>query len=585
MDDISAAPLPVTPGGDAGPKAGELHVYPDYANPDILDKIPLAARVVLDVGCAKGALGAAYLRRNPNARMLGVDIDPVSIAAAQGRLTEIACADVEADPLPFAVPEGLDCIIYGDVLEHLRDPWSLLKRHAQLLNEGGTMLVCMPNIEHWTMALSLLNGSFDYADQGIKDRTHLRWFTPRTMGVALANAGLALSDVAPRAFNAEGASQFTAAIAPALRAINVDPKDYLNRAGPLQFIWRARKTPPPRIVLNATMLEPLGGVSDVRVVEPLRALRTDSSVLGMIAAEPDLQAILPEYAKIAILHRPLLIGEGGLDRVKALIAKGYVVVSEFDDHPVFMASRGVQMDQVLTFKAVHAVQTSTPALAEVLGAENPEIGMFPNGIFELPEIRNFKNPDQLTLFFGALNRGEDWAPLLPALNEVARAVGSRLKFSVVHDQGFFDALESPHKSFVPTCDYPAYMNLLAEADIAFMPLEDNVFNRAKSDLKFIEASACRVVSLASSVVYAESIEDGKTGLIFRNPMEMRAHLLRLLAYPEASRKIADAARNYVAQKRMLAYQAAERLAWYRSLWERRDALNEALKARVPALFQ
>jgi hypothetical protein len=87
------------------------------------------------------------------------------------------------------------------------------------------------------------------------------------------------------------------------------------------------------------------------------------------------------------------------------------------------------------------------------------------------------------------------------------------------------------------------------------------------------------------VVYAGSIEDGKTGLIFRNPMEMRAHLLRLLAYPEASRKIADAARTYVAQKRMLAYQAAERLAWYRSLWERRDALNEALKARVPALFQ
>jgi 2-polyprenyl-3-methyl-5-hydroxy-6-metoxy-1,4-benzoquinol methylase len=585
MDDITAAPQPAHPAGDAVSRAGGLHIYPDYANPDILDKIPLSARVVLDVGCAKGALGAAYLRRNPAARMLGVDIDPDSIAAARGRLTEIACTDVETDPLPFAVPEGLDCIIYGDVLEHLRDPWSLLKRHAEMLNEGGTVLVCMPNIEHWSMALMLLNGGFDYADDGIMDRTHLRWFTPRTMGAALANAGLTLSDVAPRAFNPEKATQFTAAIAPALRAINVDPAEYLNRAGPLQFIWRARKNPPPRIVLNATMLAPLGGVSDVRVVEPLRALRTDSAVLGIIAAEPDLQAILPEYAKIAILHRPLLIGEGGLDRVKALIGKGYLIVSEFDDHPVFMASRGVQMDQVLTFRAVHAVQTSTPALAEVLGAENPEIGMFPNGIFELPEIRNFRNPDQLTLFFGALNRGDDWAPLLPAVNEVARAVGARLKFSVVHDQAFFDALESPHKSFVPTCDYAAYMNLLAEADIAFMPLEDNIFNRAKSDLKFIEASACRVVSLASSVVYAGSIEDGKTGLIFRNPTEMRAHLLRLLAYPEASRKMADAARNYVAAKRMLAYQAADRLAWYRSLWERRDALNEALRARVPALFQ
>jgi hypothetical protein len=67
-------------------------------------------------------------------------------------------------------------------------------------------------------------------------------------------------------------------------------------------------------------------------------------------------------------------------------------------------------------------------------------------------------------------------------------------------------------------------------------------------------------------------------------MEMRAHLLRLLAYPEASRKIADAARLYVAQHRMLAYQTAARIAWYRSLWERRDALNEALQMRVPELF-
>jgi glycosyltransferase involved in cell wall biosynthesis len=270
--------------------------------------------------------------------------------------------------------------------------------------------------------------------------------------------------------------------------------------------------------------------------------------------------------------------------VRQLIAKGYLVISEFDDNPVFMQARGVPMDQVLTFKAVHAVQTSTPDLAKILAAENPEVGMFPNGIFELPEVRNFRDPDRITLFFGALNRAEDWAPLIAGLNEVASAVGARLGFSVVHDKPFFDALESPHKVFTPTCDYPAYMNLLAQADVAFMPLLDSPFNRSKSDLKFIEASAARVVSLASSVVYADSIEDGKTGLLFKNAMEMRGHLLRILAYPEASRRMADAARAYVAQNRMLAYQVADRIAWYRALWERRDELNAALRARVPDIF-
>jgi glycosyltransferase involved in cell wall biosynthesis len=186
--------------------------------------------------------------------------------------------------------------------------------------------------------------------------------------------------------------------------------------------------------------------------------------------------------------------------------------------------------------------------------------------------------------FAALNRADDWAPLMPALNEVARAVGGRLNFQVVHDQAFFDALDTPHKVFTPLCDYSSYIKLLGSAEIAFMPLADTLFNRAKSDLKFIEASSCRVASIASKVVYANTIEDGKTGFLFSDAMELRSVLLRQLAYPEAARKIADEARNYVAKERMLAYQVAARTKWYRSLWERRDELNAALKARVPELF-
>jgi 2-polyprenyl-3-methyl-5-hydroxy-6-metoxy-1,4-benzoquinol methylase len=558
--------------------------YPDYANPDLLNKIPLSCRTVLDVGCAQGALAAAYLRRNPNARVLGIDSDPQSAAEAARRMSEVACVDVEANPMPFAVPDGIDCIIYGDILEHLRDPWTLLKTHAALLTPGGTVLVCMPNIEHWAFAYKLLNGTFDYQDEGILDRTHLRWFTPRTMAAAMAGAGLALSDVAPRAVSGDSAAQFVKALAPGLQAIGVDPAEYLNRAAPLQFVWRACKSPPVRLTIDATMLAPQGGVSDVRVIEPLRAIATDACVLSSIAAEPDLNPALADVPRIAILHRPLLIGEAGVERIRRLLQKDYVLITEFDDHPLFMEQRGVRLDELLSFTGVHAVQTSTPALAEVLRPQNPEIAMFPNGIFELPPIRNFNNPDQLTLFFGALNRGEDWAPLMPGLNEVARAVGARLKFTVVHDKEFFDALDTPHKVFSPICDYPAYLDLLGQAEIAFMPLGDTVFNRAKSDLKYIEASACRVVSLAASVVYENSIAENRTGLIFRSPNEMRAHLLRILAYPEASRRVADAARAYVAQNRMLAYQTSERLAWYRSLWDRRIELNDALRARVPALF-
>ena len=203
----------------------------------------------------------------------------------------------------------------------------------------------------------------------------------------------------------------------------------------------------------------------------------------------------------------------------------------------------------------------------------------------LPDVQNFRDPNVLTLFFGALNREPDWAPLIAALNAVAEKAGERLRFCVVHDQAFFNALQTPHKQFTPTCDYDTYMSLLGQCEIAFMPLGDTPFNRAKSDLKFIEAGACRVASLASHVVYAGSIADGRTGLLFHNADELRDRLLRMVAMPELTRGLGDAARSYVAGERMLAYQVAQRIAWYRSLWARRVQLTSGLYSRMMELPQ
>jgi hypothetical protein len=86
-------------------------------------------------------------------------------------------------------------------------------------------------------------------------------------------------------------------------------------------------------------------------------------------------------------------------------------------------------------------------------------------------------------------------------------------------------------------------------------------------------------------VYADTIEDGRTGLIFRDPSELRQRLARLVADPAMARGLADAARAQVAGTRMLAYQIAARERWYRSLWARREELTRALFARVPELAE
>lgn len=580
MDDITIE-APVRRDVNGLPMVGS---YPDFANPDLVEAIPLTARTVIDIGCAGGALGSAYLRRNPRARVLGVDVDAESIALAQTRLSEAAYCDVQTQAFPFDLTAGIDCLVYGDVLEHLSDPWTVLARHVEQLNPDGTVLVCFPNVEHWSIAYRLMKGSFDYDDEGLLDRTHLRFFTPRMMGKMLEGAGLFPCDVRPRAANHEQAARFVEAIGPGLGALGVDPAEYLNRATPIQFIWRAKKQPRPRLVLGATMLPPVGGVSDVRVIEPIRALATDPSIIAGIRPEAEIAPVMADAPHIAVLHRPLLLGEPGLARVRQLIDRGYLVVTEFDDHPGFLENRGVAMAELLSFTAVHAVQTSTETLAAALSEYNPEIGVFPNGVAELAEPRNFTQTDRMTMFFGALNREEDWAPYMPVLNEVLRAVGPRLNLLVLHDRGFFDALDTQNKEFVPTSDYATYRARLAGAEICFMPLADTPFNRAKSDLKFIEASAARVVSLASPVVYDASIRDGETGLLFRSPDHLRMQLLRLLAYPEAAQRLADAARAEIAAERMLAYQVRARTDWYHALWARRDELTEKLRARVPALF-
>jgi SAM-dependent methyltransferase/glycosyltransferase involved in cell wall biosynthesis len=563
--------------------------YADAPNIDLLDRIPLDARVVLDVGCATGALGAEYKRRNPGCRYLGIDSDPEAARVAAGRLDEVAASCVEAEPFPFGCGP-FDCIIYGDVLEHLRDPWTVLRRHAASLAEGGLVLICMPNAEHWSFAERLLRGSWDYEPMGLFDRTHLRWFTWETTHRALTAAGLVPLDVMPRIFDREAGEAFVRSMEPALAAQGIDREGYRCRALPLQHVWRAARQAPVPLWLRSTMLDHIGGVSHVRVSQPMRALATLPGVTvevmpaGPAAAVPVFPVPGAEgMARLFIFHRPVLAGEDGLEQLRALIAQGWLVLCEFDDHPGFLPA--MQREAVHSFRAVHAVQTSTEPLAAVLRQHNPEVAVFPNAIVRLPEPRNYTDPNRLTLFFAGLNRAEEWPPLLPALNAAAALAGDRLAFRIVADSGLFEALQTPHKSFVPLCDYETYQDLLARSEISFMPLRDNAFNRCKSDLKFIEAAAHRVTALASPVVYAGSVEDGRTGLLFRDAAELQKRLLHLLADPGQGRALADAARGMVARERMLASQVPQRLAWYRSLWARREELHRDLLKRVPELAQ
>ena len=552
--------------------------------PDLSRLIPLSARVVLDAGCGRGALGAGYRRLNPNTRLLAIDNDPEMVAVARQHYDECVVADIR-DDLPFDTPNGIDCIIYSAVLEQVADPFAVLTRHAEALSPGGMMLICVSNVEYWRITELLLRGTFRYEESGPLDRRHLRWFSLESLPLGLTKAGIFPIDVQPRIFDEAAGRAFIDAMTPALSNLGIDPVAYARTALPLQYIWRATRTQAPRMVIAGDMLRPVGGVSHLRVIHPFAAMATEPGVNTSYAPagqppETNFQAD-EDVPKIFIMHRPALFGADGQRRINAMIDRGWLVITEFDDHPDFL--RGLNDPALISFRGVHAVQTSTPILADLLRERNPELALFPNAVAVLPEIRNFSDPRVLTVFFGALNREKEWRHLIGPINAVAAVVGERLRFSVVHDEGFFQALETGNKTFTPLCDYETYMELLGTSEISLMPLEDTPFNRAKSDLKFIEAGACRVAALASSVVYGGTIEHGETGLIFHDPDEFHRHFLRLAAIPDLALELGDKARRMVSRDRMLADQVAARLSWYRNLWERRAVLTDALRSRIEGL--
>lgn len=550
-------------------------------NPDLLYRIPLTARTVLDVGCNTGALGAAYRQMNPAARIYGIDRDLDHAKQAARLLDVVANVDLNLTPAPFPADTRFDCMIYGDVLEHTLDPAAVLRAQLPYLAEDGVVLICLPNVEHWHFARRLLDGSWAYEPEGLLDATHMRWFTTRSIDAMLREAGLEVIDMAPRIFGHAEHAAFIAAITPALTNMGIDIADYANRSAPLQTVWRARRAAPTRLHVVAHRLEPQGGVSDVRIILPQIAINTDPSISASLIASATPPALPTTTPKILILHRLGIGGPGGRQYVRDLLAAGWVIVTEFDDHPDYMPV--MQIPELLTFAGVHAVQTSTPALAEVLRGMNPNVALFPNMIRHIEPPRNFADPSRVGLFFGAFNRERDWAEWMPALNQVLAVAGPRMPVTVLYDQQFFDALQTEHKTFLPMTDYDTYLARLAECEISLMPLTDTSFNRTKSDLKYIEAASRRVLAIASPTVYGASITDGQTGFIVADAAQMQARLMQVLADPTIARDIADRARADIVQHRMLASQVQQRVDWYHALWARRAELTMDMLARVPEL--
>lgn len=159
----------------------------DYGSRGLVYRAIVSGSCVLDVGCDTGRFGEV-LRIQKNCTVDGVEPYLPGAEVAQTRLNQVFIRAIDNEK-SFDGLINYDAILFLDVLEHLQNPWAVIKGAMKVLQPGGAIHIVVPNIAHISIVRRLLQGRFEYSNCGTMDRTHLRWFTRKSLRESLEEAG------------------------------------------------------------------------------------------------------------------------------------------------------------------------------------------------------------------------------------------------------------------------------------------------------------------------------------------------------------------------------------------------------------
>lgn len=165
--------------------------------PELVPLIPAEATRILEVGCGEGRFANTLRAARPASRLeiVGVEVNEAAGRVARSVLDRLIVGNVEQ--LEVSYDNYFDCVVFADVLEHLVDPWNMLRRARGFLTDGGRIVASIPNVQHWTVLANLLRGRWDYAEYGIMDNTHLRFFTRASIRHLFESTGFEAIDIRP----------------------------------------------------------------------------------------------------------------------------------------------------------------------------------------------------------------------------------------------------------------------------------------------------------------------------------------------------------------------------------------------------
>lgn len=513
---------------------GEAQRWRQEVLPQVAARIPARARTVVECGCGDGSLGALFLRRAPGCRWYGFDTSEEALAAAAERLSAVGRETAGSlRPSAYGI-SSTDVLLYGAAAVAALSP-AVLREHLRVLAQQGAVIFAVPEAKPDAAALQAL-----------------------------------------------------------VRAAGLVPVK--SWRAPEMLVCQRPEERQPGILVQTSLGERIV-CARPRVLEPDEFLASEPGILTQVIGK-EMNVSLAQRFPVRVYIRQRFTARS-VETYRALLRDvlphRYLMVLEIDDDPDRWRDQ-YEATQYIDFRGAHAVQVSTEALARKVRQWNPHVYVFRNHLRELPPARDYAaeaaaRQGVVTVFFGALNREKEYDELLPVLQAAARRYGKRLRFLVLSDRAFYEALETEEKEFIGDSraydgrfvSYEVYCAALDRADISLLPLHDTEFNRHKSDLKFIESAAHGAVVLASPTVYEETVVDGCTGFIYRSPQEFAEKLRLLIEQPRRRQMMARAAYDYVRRERLQYQHYGERIAAYREMAAQYDTLDQELRERLAAL--
>lgn len=209
----------------------------NFYNVDVFSTIPSNAKKIIEIGTGSGALARQIILTNPSVEYIGVEIFD-SYHEASSKI----CSKMYLEDMEVASGELMrefidaDVVIFADVLEHFKNPWKVLSRIRDWASENLILISCIPNIQHWSVQMDVLAGNFNYQETGLLDKTHLRFFTRKSIIEMFGSTGYQIIELKPRIFDFPGQNESLQRIKLHAEACGCDANEAVLDSAAFQYV-------------------------------------------------------------------------------------------------------------------------------------------------------------------------------------------------------------------------------------------------------------------------------------------------------------------------------------------------------------